>query len=197
MAIEKSTRLPGSTLPISSHPPPRRQPRAQRFILGGLALISVAYLAASHFDALPETVPAWQPDHQERFKAACVQPDPIFPSKDEELDKLQGFMETEAFRNASIARLSGAVKVKSESFDDLGVIGEDSRWDVFYDFQAYLKATFPLIHEKLLVETVNSHGLLYTWKGTDESLKPNLLMAHQDTVPVPPETVGAWTYPPW
>jgi len=126
-----------------------------------------------------------------------VQPDPLFPSQDKHLDELQDFIGTEAFRNASIDRLSGAVKVKSESFDDLGVIGEDPRWDVFYDLSAYLETAFPLIHEKLLVEKVNSHGLLYTWKGTDESLKPNLLMAHQDTVPVPPETVSSWKYPPW
>jgi Gly-Xaa carboxypeptidase len=184
-------------LPANSQPPLRRQSRARRFIFGGIALIALSYLATSHFDALPENIPVWQPDHTERFKAGCAQPDPIFPSKDEELDKLQDFIDTEAFRNATIARLSGAVQVKSESFDDLGAVGEDPRWEVFYDFSAYLKDTFPLIHEKLLVEKINSHGLLYTWKGSDESLKPSLLMAHQDTVPVPPETIGAWTYPPW
>lgn len=35
-------------------------------------------------------------------------------------------------------------------------------------------------HEKLHLELVNEHGLLYTWQGSDEQLKPILLMAHQD-----------------
>ncbi|KAK3389978.1 hypothetical protein B0H63DRAFT_492656 [Podospora didyma] len=124
-------------------------------------------------------------------------PDPLLPSKNDELDRAYDLLSTSAFHNASVERLSGAVRVKTESFDDLGPVGEDPRWDVFYNFHAYLKATFPLIHEKLELEKVNTHGLLYTWKGSDESLKPTLLMAHQDVVPVPVETIGSWTHPPW
>ncbi|KAJ9134073.1 Carboxypeptidase S [Coniochaeta hoffmannii] len=131
-------------------------------------------------------------------KDFCAQPDPLFPSDGGEgLERAYNYISSSAFRNATIKRLSGAVQVKSESFDDLGVIGEDKRWDVFYDFHKYLEDTFPLIHKYLKVEKVNTHGLLYTWQGSDESLKPTLLMAHQDTVPVPPETIPAWTYPPW
>jgi Gly-Xaa carboxypeptidase len=38
---------------------------------------------------------------------------------------------------------------------------------------------------------------VYIWKGSDESLKPLLLMAHQDVVPVEPTTVDQWAYPPY
>ncbi|KAK1758912.1 hypothetical protein QBC47DRAFT_370740 [Echria macrotheca] len=175
-----------------------KQSRVRRSALGVLALIGTSYLLLSHgiFGTLRHRhLGHWH--HRDHFKAGCVQPDPIFPSKNDDLDKLQDFIGSDTFRNATVARMSGAVQVKSVSFDDLGVIGEDPRWDVFYDFYAYLENTFPLIHEKLQVEKVNTHGLLYTWKGSDDSLKPTLLMAHQDTVPVPPETIGAWTYPPW
>lgn len=42
---------------------------------------------------------------------------------------------------------------------------------------------------------MNSLGLLYTWKGSDDSLKPILFTAHQDVVPAgPPEK---WTYSPF
>ncbi|KAK4112705.1 carboxypeptidase S [Canariomyces notabilis] len=136
-------------------------------------------------------------DQGYNFESACAQPDAIFPPKDPALDEVYDRISSDVFRNASIRRLSGAVQVKTESFDDLGPIGEDPRWDVFYDFHKYLRATFPLIHKKLLVEKVNTHGLLYTWKGSNASLKPIILMAHQDTVPVPPETISSWTYPPW
>lgn len=48
--------------------------------------------------------------------------------------------------------------------------------------QRYLENTFPKCHETdgpITREIVNQHGLLYTFKGSDESLKPLLLMAHQ------------------
>jgi len=194
--MEKTSLSLGSSGPDIANAHPRRQSRTRKCILGGFALLAVAYLAASH--AFADAIPPWQLDrHEQRFKASCVQPDPIFPSKNTELDRLQDFISSETFRNASAARLSGAVQVKSESFDDLGAIGDDPRWDVFYNLHAYLESTFPQIYEKLLVEKINTHGLLYTWKGTDESLKPQLWMAHQDTVPVAASTIGSWTHPPW
>ena len=107
------------------------------------------------------------------------------------------YLSTPAFENASIVRHSGAIQVATQSYDDLGPIGEDKRWDVFYGFADYLEATFPLMHKKLKVEKVNTHGLVYTWQGSDESLKPLLLLAHQDVVPVPDATVDAWTHPPF
>lgn len=133
----------------------------------------------------------------DKFKSQCVQPDQLFPSDGAGLDKLYDRISSNEFRNTSIKRLSGAIQVRTESFDDLGKVGQDKRWGVFFDFHRYLEATFPLVYEKLQVEKINTHGLLYTWNGTDDSLKPTLLMAHQDVVPVPAATVSAWTHPPW
>lgn len=36
-----------------------------------------------------------------------------------------------------------------------------------------------LSHATLELTKVNTYGLLYEWKGTDASLKPMLLCAHQ------------------
>lgn len=44
-------------------------------------------------------------------------------------------------------------------------------------------------------ETVNTLGLVYTIKGTDTSLKPLMLAAHQDVVPVANDFT--WKYPPF
>ena len=44
-------------------------------------------------------------------------------------------------------------------------------------------------------ETVNTLGLVYTIKGSDPSLKPILLAAHQDVVPV--SDASTWSYPPF
>ena len=59
-----------------------------------------------------------------------------------------------------------------------------------------LRDFYPMLHERLDVEKVSQFGLLYRWKGTDESLadEPVVLMAHFDVVPA--DTDG-WTYPPF
>ncbi|KAJ7119358.1 hypothetical protein C8R43DRAFT_1112467 [Mycena crocata] len=68
---------------------------------------------------------------------------------------------------------------------------------VLYAFEEYLKGTFPGVFEALHLEHFATHGLLLTWRGSDASLAPIVLMAHQDTVPVPLETVARWTHPPF
>lgn len=110
---------------------------------------------------------------------------------------MEEYLKSKEFRNGSIARLSGAVQISSMSYDDLGEIGEDKRWDVFYDLATYLEKSYPLVHQTLQLDKVNTHGLAYTWLGSDISLKPLLLMAHQDVVPVPEDTIGSWTHPPF
>jgi Gly-Xaa carboxypeptidase len=97
--------------------------------------------------------------------------------------------------------LQGAVKIPKESFDDMGQVGEDPRWNVFVDFHAYLEKTFPLVYlgvlvnlsnyyslntsySKLEITGVNAYGIPIDWKGKDGSLKLYLFMAHQDIVPV-------------
>lgn len=130
--------------------------------------------------------------------ASCSQVPALHPEDQaDQLVNMDRYLETASFRNGSIEKLSGAVQVATESFDDLGPIGEDKRWNIMYKFAHYLNSTFPVVHKKLLLERVNTHGLLYTWIGEDESLKPTLLMAHQDVVPVPAATVDAWTHPPF
>jgi Gly-Xaa carboxypeptidase len=49
------------------------------------------------------------------------------------------------FRDLIAERLSGAVKVPTVTYDGMGEVGEDPRWDVFYEFTAYLKNMFPKV----------------------------------------------------
>ncbi|RMZ30449.1 hypothetical protein D0859_05455 [Hortaea werneckii] len=128
----------------------------------------------------------------------CSQPAAQFPSTDNDaLNRAYDFLSTDDFKLASIKRHAGAVQIPTESFDDMGPVGEDKRWNTRFDFHKYLAKTFPRIHKALKIEKVNTFGLVYTWEGSDAGLKPLVLMAHQDVVPVPASTVDAWTHPPF
>jgi Gly-Xaa carboxypeptidase len=162
-----------------------------------LVLVALAFLALC-FYLRPSNplVPHWSLDSHPSLK--CPQVAPLHPSKDsKELEAMQSYLESKAFRGIAIERLAGAVQIPTQSYDDMGDVGADPRWDLFYSFADYLAKTFPLAHAELTLEKVNTHGLLYTWAGSEAGLKPNLLMAHQDVVPVPDSTVKQWTHPPF
>jgi len=52
---------------------------------------------------------------------------------------------SDGFFKASTKRMQGAIQIATESFDDMGPVGEDKRWEVFIGLQEYLKKTFPLV----------------------------------------------------
>lgn len=52
-----------------------------------------------------------------------------------------------------------------------------------------------LSHQHFTREKINTFGLLYTLPGSDSSLKPLMLTAHQDVVPV--ADASTWTHPPF
>jgi Gly-Xaa carboxypeptidase len=79
----------------------------------------------------------------------------------------------------------------------MGAPEEDERYKVFGDFHAYLNRTFPLVHASAELRKVNTWGLLYKFEGSIQNLKPGLLAAHQDVVPVAEETLNQWTHPPF
>ncbi len=89
--------------------------------------------------------------------------------------------------------LAGALRFKTTSYQDpTKFVGE-----AFYSLHKYLEEVFPNVHTTLKREIVNNFSLLYTWEGSDPTLSPILLMAHQDVVPVIPGTEVDWDYPPF
>jgi Gly-Xaa carboxypeptidase len=54
-------------------------------------------------------------------------------------------LSSDAFFDKSLKKMQGAINIPTESFDDMGKVGEDPRWDIFADFHAYLKEAFPLV----------------------------------------------------
>ncbi|KAI3403179.2 CPS1 [Candida oxycetoniae] len=101
------------------------------------------------------------------------------------------------YKEKSIKRVSGAIQIDTQIFDNQPSVDKSPEtWKKFAKFHSYLQNTFPLVYENLNVETVNTFGLVYTWKGSNKDLKPILLAAHQDTVPIQKDTLNKWTYPP-
>ncbi|RMZ88542.1 hypothetical protein DV736_g4236, partial [Chaetothyriales sp. CBS 134916] len=193
--------LPITSNDVNREPAKGKSHRAPFAALGFLALLFGAGVWGSQgftHSLSIKTPRVCHPSRDQVDATACLQVPALLPSAQTlALIDLDEYVQSEKFLNISVARLSGAVQIPTESFDDLGPIGEDKRWEVMYEFAAYLKETFPVTHETVQLEKVNTHGLLYTWHGSDEKLKPTLLMAHQDVVPVPKSTVDAWTYPPF
>ena len=90
-------------------------------------------------------------------------------------------------------RLGEAVRFRTVSHQDPAQ-DQPAEWDKLH---AWLQATYPDAHRVMTREIVAGHALVYTWKGSDPSLPPIVLMAHQDVVPVTPGSEGAWTHPPF
>ena len=89
--------------------------------------------------------------------------------------------------------MAAAVRAKTVSglLDPAGVAAE------FDALHALLQRRYPQVHATLRREVVGAHSLLFTWPGSDPSLKPVALMAHQDVVPIAPGTEALWKKPPF
>jgi carboxypeptidase PM20D1 len=89
--------------------------------------------------------------------------------------------------------LSQAVQIETVSHQDASE-NDPKAWDALH---AFLAATYPRFHAAAQREELAGGTLIYTWKGSDPAAAPIILMAHQDVVPVAPETLGAWKAPPF
>ncbi|KAL0071168.1 hypothetical protein AAF712_001728 [Marasmius tenuissimus] len=129
---------------------------------------------------------------------SCPQVDALVPEKNLFFwTLLADELGSDDFGDRAVKWLGGAVQIETETFDDMGEVGEDPRWENRAHFHEYLQESFPTVHSNLELTKINTYGLLYTWKGYDAALKPYILAAHQDVVPVNPATVDQWAHPPY
>jgi carboxypeptidase PM20D1 len=116
-------------------------------------------------------------------KTIFIRPVPVISQPPEKIE-IQG----------SVAeRLASAVRIKTVSY------GESALFDgaAFSQFKRFLEESFPLVHGNLARREVEGYSLLYRWPGKNPALKPILLLAHMDVVPVEPETESHWIHPPF
>lgn len=116
-----------STIPPKEAEQPRKKARfgLYQFLIVFLFIQSLLYISPfpkfSIFNNLIE-------DSSSSTNGTCQQADPIYPKSFNPSELVKGEKEQ------IIGWLSGAVRVPTETFDVMGEIGEDERWDVFYKF---------------------------------------------------------------
>ncbi|RDW67020.1 hypothetical protein BP5796_09769 [Coleophoma crateriformis] len=180
-------------------PIPKQKPSRKKLwqwsipvLLAGAVVVTLAVTNTSKSGEVK-----WEPNSS---SPACPQFPALKPMGIDQTELQQKVMleiDSDDFFDKSLKRLQGAVQIPTESFDDLGEVGVDERWEIFKEFHAYLEKTFPLVFSKLEITKPNTYGLLINWQGKDKSMKPYLFMAHQDVVPVLAVTESRWKYPPY
>jgi carboxypeptidase PM20D1 len=90
----------------------------------------------------------------------------------------------------AVAKLQAVVRIPTVSNRD----PERVDTAAFDAFVAELARLFPVLHERLELTRVDSHGLLFRWAGRSAE-RPVVLMAHLDVVPV--DEGAPWQHPPF
>lgn len=82
--------------------------------------------------------------------------------------------------NAVLIRFQEALRIKTISYEN----PQDFDSIQFELFNTFLKHRFPFIDSLLDHKIFNRYSHLYQWTGTDDTLKPVILMGHIDVVPI-------------
>ncbi|PBK99207.1 carboxypeptidase S [Armillaria gallica] len=180
-------------------------PRRSSWNLG--ALLGAVIIGWGSYTMLYKALDAMEPDLSEldltvvapnETSVGCPQISPLFPKAHSDIDAtLDSLYRSDTFKLKAYELLGGAVRVPTESYDDLLPVGYDERWDVFSELHECLERSFPRVYDTLHVAKINTYGLILHWQGSQDHLKPILITAHQDVVPVDPTTVEQWTHPPY
>jgi carboxypeptidase PM20D1 len=97
-----------------------------------------------------------------------------------------------AISRAAVEHLSEAIRLKTVALQTPAANAAQ-----FIALHALIARAFPRVQRKLNKESVGEHSLLFTWQGKNDRLKPMLLMAHMDVVPVDPATDSSWQHAPF
>ena len=100
--------------------------------------------------------------------------------------------------NRIAARLAEAVRFQTISWQE-GAAPEKIKasHEALIAFRDWLTTTYPGFSKAATREIISDYSVLYTWEGSDLSLKPALLMSHMDVVPVVPGTEPNWKHSPF
>lgn len=139
------------------------------YVLGSILLIWSAL-------GFYKTKPALVTNFETSSSAPKCPTSPKFEIKEHE--QIQYILHDEGFRNKSAGVFGAALQVDTVVYD---VMPDYSK---FAKFHEYLEKHFPLVYKTAKVHKVNQYGLIFEFAGKNPNLKPIMLTAHQDTVPI-------------
>jgi len=96
-------------------------------------------------------------------------------------------------QDAAIEHLSQVIQCETISEN----AGEITSPAAFIKLHAFLTRTYPAVFTCLETQKLGEFAMLLKWQGTDHSMDPILLIAHQDVVPVPQAEYEHWEFPPF
>ncbi|WOF41798.1 M20 family peptidase [Sphingopyxis indica] len=143
--------------------------KGRTILLGGIAILAVAAGVVA-------------------VRTATFEPRDIADGKDVTLAPAPPFD-----LNAAVQHLSAAAQIPTISHQD-PADNQIAEWDRLH---SWLAATYPAAHKAMTRTILPNRTLIYHWPGSDASLAPIIVMAHQDVVPVTEGTEGDWKYPPF
>lgn len=75
------------------------------------------------------------------------QPPAMHPRSRQDIShkNIEQLFQAGAFQDLVARRLAESVTIPTITYDGMGHVGEDPRWDVFFQFSEYLKQTFPRV----------------------------------------------------
>ncbi len=91
---------------------------------------------------------------------------------------------------SAVKHLSDAIRINTTSYDDTTIVNQ-AAFDSFFTF---LKIEYAPVFENLEDTIINQRSLLLKWKGKNETVKPVILYAHLDVVPIEESTKAKWTH---
>jgi carboxypeptidase PM20D1 len=95
--------------------------------------------------------------------------------------------------DSALKHFTEAIQIKTISWADSLPIDTSE----FIRFRQFMEQAYPLVHQRLERRIFSEFSYLFEWKGSDPSLKPYVLMAHMDVVPVEPGTENKWSHDPF
>lgn len=95
--------------------------------------------------------------------------------------------------DSAIRHMSQAIQIPTISINDSAALDSAA----FHAFGAFLRRSYPLLHQHLTQTVIRQFSYVYEWKGRDTSLAPIVLMGHYDVVPVEAAVIKQWTVPPF
>ncbi|KAG0675235.1 Gly-Xaa carboxypeptidase [Pichia californica] len=108
-------------------------------------------------------------------KPLCPVPSKV-PIK--EHDNVQFILTNKDYHEGIINRFSKSIQIPTFVFD------ENNDYTKMQKFHDFLKESYPLTYETAEIDIVHDYGLVFHFPGLNTDLKPIMLTAHMDTVPI-------------